>query len=100
MRMQAAPGFESIVLYQITGGLDMIAKFHYNIPRHHGKYGTAVSVFNSREDMRDGLMPIAYFKTYKHQKTDDDRVCDGDRQINDLKTKVLKNFPDVEFINL
>lgn len=78
----------------------MIAKFHYNIPRHHGKYGTAVSVFNSREDMIDGLMPIAYYKTYKHQNPDDDRVCDSDRQISDLKAKVLKNFPDVEFINL
>ena len=78
----------------------MIAKFHYNIPRHHGKYGTAVSVFNSREDMIDGLMPIAYYKTYKHQNPDDDRVCDSDRQISDLKAKVLRNFPDVEFINL
>lgn len=77
----------------------MIAIFFYNIPRHHGKYGTAVAVYTSREDMRNGLMPIAYFKTYKHQKTDDDRECGEDRQINDLKAKVLKNFPDVEFIN-
>ena len=28
----------------------MIAHFYYNIPRHHGKYGLAVSVYNSVED--------------------------------------------------
>lgn len=78
----------------------MMARFHYNIPRHHGKYGTAVSVFNNREEMRNGEMPIAYYKTYKYQNPDEERVCDGERQIEDLKAKVLKNFQDVEFINL
>lgn len=78
----------------------MIARFHYNIPRHHGKYGTAVSVFNNREEMRNCEQPVAYYKTYKHQTPDEERVCDGDRQIEDLKAKVLKNFPNVEFINL
>lgn len=78
----------------------MIARFHYNISRHHGKYGTAVSVFANKEAMRNGEHPLAYFKTYKYQNPDDGRVCDSDRQIEDLRAKVVKNFPDVEFINL
>ncbi len=78
----------------------MIAVFHYNIPRHHGKYGTAVSVFNNREEMLNCSEPIAYYKTYKYQNPDDERVCDGERQIEDLKAKVSSNFHNVEFINL
>lgn len=50
--------------------------------------------------MRNCEQPVAYYKTYKHQTPDEERVCDGDRQIEDLKAKVLKNFPNVEFINL
>lgn len=78
----------------------MIARFHYNIPRHHGKYGTAVSIFNSREEMHNCEKPIVYYKTYKYQNPDEKRSCDSNRQVEDLKAKVLKNFPDVEFINL
>lgn len=50
--------------------------------------------------MRNCEQPVAYYKTYKHQTPDEERVCDSDRQIEDLKAKVLKNFPNVEFINL
>lgn len=50
--------------------------------------------------MRNCEQPVAYYKTYKHQTPDEERVCDGDRQIEELKAKVLKNFPNVEFINL
>lgn len=75
----------------------MIARFHYHTTRHHGKYGTAVSVFNSRESMHNGDGPIAYFRTYKYQNPDGS--CDGEKQVECLRAKVLKNFHDVEFIN-
>lgn len=42
--------------------------------------------------MRNCEQPVAYYKTYKHQTPDEERVCDGDRQIEDLKAKVLKNL--------
>lgn len=96
-------GVSGAIFHSISNNREdriMIARFHYNIPRHHGKYGTAVSVFNNREEMRNCEQPVAYYKTYKHQTPDEERVCDGDRQIEDLKAKVLKNFPNVEFINL
>lgn len=81
-------------------GKIMIARFHYNIPRHHGKYGTAVSIYESREAMRNGEMWVKYFKTYKYQNPGDGRVCDSEKQIEELKSKVLKQFPNVEFLNL
>lgn len=78
----------------------MIARFSYNIPRHHGKYGTSVAVFNSLEEMRDGLPWVAYYKTYRFQDPGDGRVCDGGKQVEALKAKVLRNFPGCKFINL
>lgn len=78
----------------------MIAKFYYNISRHYGKYGTAVAVFESRESMRNGEAWLMYAKTYKFQNPDEDRVCDQEAQVEELKRKVLAKYPDVEFINL
>ena len=84
----------------------MVAHFHYNISRHHGKYGLAVSVYNSAEDRRldydecSTNRRLAYFKTYKFQNPDDGRVVDTEAQINELKNKVLSKFPDCIFDNL
>lgn len=83
-----------VVRPKTEGG--MIAKFHYNIPRHHGKYGTSVSVFASVEDWRQGLPPVARYTTYRFQNPSDGRVCDGEKQEALLRAKVLKNFPNVE----
>ena len=78
----------------------MIAIFYYNIPRYHGKYGTAVAVFESRESMRNGAAPLMYARTYKFQNPDEERVCDEEAQVEELKRKVLAKYPYVEFINL
>lgn len=81
----------------------MVAHFYYNIPRHHGKYGIAVSVYNSVEDRRADYNEcsfsrrIAYMKTYKHQTPDG---CDIKAQIAELKNKVLTKYPNCEFDNL
>lgn len=50
--------------------------------------------------MRNGEMWVKYFKTYKYQNPGDGRVCDSEKQIEELKSKVLKQFPNVEFLNL
>lgn len=81
----------------------MVAHFYYNIPRQHGKYGLAVSVYNSAEDRladyndRTFSRRVAYHKTYKHQTADG---CDIEAQIEELKTKVLRQYPNCEFDNL
>lgn len=62
----------------------MIARFIYNISRHHGKYGTSVAVFESVESMRNG----------------DGRAFDQEAQIEELKQKIEKKYPNVEFIDL
>lgn len=52
----------------------MVAHFYYNIPRHHGKYGLAVSVYNSVEDRKadyDECMfarRLAYMKFFRFLK--------------------------------
>lgn len=78
----------------------MIARFIYNISRHHGKYGTSVAVFESVESMRNGGKCYEYLKTYKHQNPGDGRAFDQEAQIEELKQKIEKKYPNVEFINL
>lgn len=78
----------------------MIAIFFYNISRYHGKYGTSVAIYKSREAIRNGEGSVEYMKTYKFQYPDEERVFDQEAQIEELKKKVLKKYPNVEFINL
>ena len=80
----------------------MVAHFYYNIPRHRGKYGLAVSVYNSVEDRKADYdectfaRRLAYMKTYKHNTADG---WDGEAQINELTKKVLAKFPGCIFDN-
>ena len=78
----------------------MIARFIYNISRHHGKYGTSVAVFESIEEMRNGGKCYEYIKTYKYQNPGDGRAFDQQAQIEELKGKIIKKFPNIEFVNL
>ena len=80
----------------------MVAHFYYHIPRHHGKYGLAVSVYNSVEDRKADYdectfaRSLAYMKTYKHNTPDG---CDVEAQVNELTKKVLAKFPGCIFDN-
>ena len=80
----------------------MVAHFYYHIPRHHGKYGLAVSVYNSAEDRKSDYdectvaRRLAYMKTYKHNTPDG---CDVEVQVNELTKKVLAKFPGCIFDN-
>lgn len=75
----------------------MIARFYYNIPRCKGRYGTAVAVFSSREEMLNGGK--CYMRTYKFQNPDEERAVDTDAQVAELRLKVLRKYPEYEFIN-
>lgn len=80
----------------------MVAHFYYNIPRHHGKYGLAVSVYKSVDDRIADYNEcswdrcLAYIKTYKHNT---EEGCDEEAQIAELTKKVLAKFPDCVFDN-
>ena len=85
----------------------MIAKFYYNIARHHGKYGLMVKVWKDEEtkfrfinartyEEMENNKPAMVAKTYKFN-TDDG--CDIDAQVMELKAKVLKIYPHTSFLN-
>lgn len=76
----------------------MIARFYYNISRHHGKYGTTVAVFDSFESMENDGKCIERIRTYKYQNPGDGRAFDQDAQIEELKQKIEKKYPNIEFI--
>lgn len=95
------PIFASNPMVQRTGAVPgtknksvMIAYFLYNIPRHHGKYGTGVAVYNNRESRKNGEMRVELLKTYKHQT---EYGVDFDAQIEELKSRVSKKYPGIEF---
>lgn len=91
---------QSVVIVTHRGGSRnqttkvMIAYFLYNIPRHHGKYGTGVAVYNNRESRKNGEMWVELLKTYKHQN---EYGVDLDAQIEELKSRVSKKYPGIEF---
>ena len=80
----------------------MIAHFNYHIPRHHGKYGLAVSVYKSAEerkaDYRDCSFErrLDYIKTYKYNNEDG---VDLGKQIEELINRVMKKYPNCVFDN-
>ena len=73
----------------------MIAYFLYNIGRHHGNYGTGCAVYANMESRQNGEMWVELFKTYKHNN---EFGVDLDAQIEELKTRVSKKYPGIEFV--
>ena len=75
-----------------------VAQFFKNISRHRGKYGMMAVVYKGLGSTINGDEPLKVLKTYKYQNTDGGLGCDNEAQFNDLKCRVLKLYPDVEFI--
>ena len=81
----------------------VVARFYFNISRHKGKYGTAVSVYRSKEDRMADYdecsfnRRLDYFKTYRFNE---DGMVDTKKQIEYLKKKVLTKYPICVFDNL